>query len=138
VAPFLLTGLRGEFEKIAPDAKGRVGVAAMVLESGESVEFNGSERFPMHSVYKLPIAMVVLRLMDREALKLDQTVKIEESDFVSDGMYSPIRDKYPNGVQLTVAELLRYAVSESDGSASAGECHSAETMYCSSFPSGMA
>jgi beta-lactamase class A len=33
-------------------------------------------------------------------------------------MYSPIRDKYPDGTQLTVAELLRYAVSESDGTAS--------------------
>ncbi|MDQ3908364.1 MAG: class A beta-lactamase-related serine hydrolase, partial [Acidobacteriota bacterium] len=32
--------------------------------------------------------------------------------------YSPIRDKNPKGVELTIAELLRYAVSESDGTAS--------------------
>ncbi|HST52603.1 MAG TPA: class A beta-lactamase, subclass A2 [Pyrinomonadaceae bacterium] len=111
-------GLRGEFQKIAPDAKGRVGAAVMLLESGESADLSGDEHFPMHSVYKLPIAMAVLRQVDRGELKLDQTVKVERSDFVREGMYSPIRDKNPNGAQLTVAELLRYAVSESDGTAS--------------------
>jgi len=33
-------------------------------------------------------------------------------------MYSRIRDKDPQGAQLTIAELLRYAVAESDGTAS--------------------
>ena len=72
----------------------------------------------MHSVYKLPIAMAVLRRVDRGELQLDQTVKVEKTDFVRKGMYSPIRDKYPQGAQLTIAELLRYAVAESDGTAS--------------------
>jgi beta-lactamase class A len=51
-------------------------------------------------------------------LQLDQTVKVEKTDFPRKGMYSPIRDKYPQGAQLTIAELLRYAVAESDGTAS--------------------
>jgi beta-lactamase class A len=117
-AALSLAGLRGEFEKIAPEAKGRVGVAVMILESGESADLNGNERFPMQSVYKLPIAMAVLRRVDRGELKLDQVVKVERSDFVRQGQYSPIRDKYPQGAELSVAELLRYAVSESDGTAS--------------------
>jgi beta-lactamase class A len=33
-------------------------------------------------------------------------------------MYSPVRDKYPNETELTIAELLRYTICESDGSAS--------------------
>ena len=53
-------GLPGQFEKIAPAAKGRVGVAAQLLESGEMVSIHGDEHFPMHSVYKLPISMAVL------------------------------------------------------------------------------
>ena len=117
-AALSLVGLRGEFEKIAPDAKGRVGVAVRLLESGESADLGGDERYPMHSVYKLPIAMAVLRRVDKGELKLDQVVKVERSDFVREGMYSPVRDKNPNGAELTVAELLRYAVSESDGTAS--------------------
>jgi|GEM_PF-6016189 len=42
--------LPGQFEKIASAAKGRVGVAAQILESGETASFHGDEHFPMHSV----------------------------------------------------------------------------------------
>src|SRR5258708_6314480 len=118
VATLSLPGLPKEFEEIARDANGRVGVAVMLLESRESAELRGDEHFPMHSVYKLPIAMAMLRRVDRGELQLDQTVKVEKTDFVRKGMYSPMRDKYPQGAQLTIAELLRYAVAESDGTAS--------------------
>jgi beta-lactamase class A len=117
-AALSLPALQKEFEEIAHDANGRVGVAIMLLESRESLELRGDERFPMHSVYKLPIAMAVLQRVDRGELQLDQTVKVEKTDFVRKGMYSPMRDKYPQGAQLTIAELLRYAVAESDGTAS--------------------
>ena len=118
VATLSLPGLPKEFEEIARDANGRVGVAVMLLESREFVELRGDERFPMHSVYKLPIAMAVLQRVERGELQLDQTVKVEKTDFVRKGIYSPLRDKYPQGAQLTIAELLRYAVAESDGTAS--------------------
>ena len=111
-------GLPSQFEKIAPAAKGRVGVAAQLLESGETADLHGDEHFPMHSVYKLPISMAVLQRVDRGELKLDQQVKVEPSDFVRKGMYSPVRDKYPDGAELTIAELLRYTICESDGSTS--------------------
>jgi beta-lactamase class A len=108
----------GQFEKIAPAAKGRVGVAVQLLESGETADLHGDEHFPMHSVYKLPISMAVLQRVDRGELRLDQQVKVEPSDLVRTGMYSPVRDKYPDGTKLTIAELLRYTICESDGSTS--------------------
>lgn len=111
-------GLPTQFEKIAPAAKGRVGVAVQLIESGQTANLHGDEHFPMHSVYKLPISMAVLQRVDRGELTLDQHVKVEPGDFVRTGMYSPVRDKYPNGTELTVAELLRYTICESDGSAS--------------------
>src|SRR5438067_7334749 len=43
-------GLPSQFEKIAPAAKERVGVAAQLLESGETADLHGDEHFPMHSV----------------------------------------------------------------------------------------
>src|SRR5437667_6181582 len=62
--------------------------------------------------------MAVLQRVDRGELKLDQQVKVEPRDFVRKGMYSPVRDKYPDGTELTIAELLRYTICESDGSTS--------------------
>ena len=117
-AALSFAGLPGQFEKIAPAAKGRVGVAVQLLESGETASLHGDEHFPMHSVYKLPIWMAVLQRVDRGELKLDQRVKVEPSDFVRTGMYSPVRDKYPNGAELSIAELLRFTICQSDGSTS--------------------
>ncbi|MFN2595801.1 MAG: class A beta-lactamase [Pyrinomonadaceae bacterium] len=110
--------LEAEFAKIAVEAKGRVGVAARVLETGEEAGLGAGERYPMQSVYKLPIAMAVLRQVDAGKLKFDQKVKVQPSDFVRIGQASPLRDKNPKGAEVSVAELLRYAVSESDGTAS--------------------
>ncbi len=110
--------LRKKIEQIASVAKGRVGVAAEVLETGESVSLNTHEHFPMQSVYKLPIAMAVLAQVDNGKLLLEQRVRVEKSEFVRLGQHSPIRDKNPDGVELSVSELLRFTVSESDGTGS--------------------
>jgi len=110
--------LRNQIEGIACAAKGRVGVAATVLETGESVSFNLHEHFPMQSVYKFPIGMTVLHQVDAGKISLGQRVRVGKSDFVRAGQRSPLRDKNPNGTELTVNELLRLMVSESDGTAS--------------------
>ena len=110
--------LQKQIEQIASEAKARVGVRAEILETGESVSLKESEQFPMQSVYKLPIGMAVLRRVDEGKIKLDQAVKVKKSDFALAGQYSPIRDKNPNGTELTVEKLLEFAVSESDGTAS--------------------
>ncbi|HJQ24603.1 MAG TPA: class A beta-lactamase [Blastocatellia bacterium] len=110
-------GLRGRIEQIAGKARGRVGVAITLLETGESLTLAGGERFPMQSVYKLPIAMAVLDQVDHGMLKLDQMVRVRRSDMVPSGAHSPIRDRHPNGVTLSLVELLRFNTSVSDGTA---------------------
>ena len=110
--------LEQQLARIAAEAHGRVGVAARVIETGEEASLNAGDHFPMQSVYKLPISMAVLRRVDAGELKLDQMVPVTKSDFVRQGQQSPIRDKNPNGTQLTIAELLRYTIGESDGTGS--------------------
>ncbi|HEY0320945.1 MAG TPA: class A beta-lactamase, subclass A2 [Pyrinomonadaceae bacterium] len=110
--------MQKQIEQIASAARGRVGVQAVVLETGEAVSLNPSEHYPMQSVYKFPIGMAVLQQVDAGKLKLEQRVRVEKSDFLRQGQHSPIRDKNPNGVELSLGELLRFAVSESDGTAS--------------------
>jgi beta-lactamase class A len=105
--------------QIASLARGRVGVSAVVLETGETIaSLNAQDHFPMQSVYKLPISMAVMKQVDAGKIKLEQKVAVTKSDFVRVGQYSPIRDRNPNGAEITVSELLRFAISESDGTAS--------------------
>ena len=111
------SALRNQIEQIASTAKGRVGVAATLLETGESVALNADGQYPMQSVYKLPIAMAVLERVDRGEFKLEQKIRVEKSDMVREGQASPIRDRHPDGVELTIDDLLRFMVSDSDGTA---------------------
>jgi beta-lactamase class A len=105
--------LRSRIEQIAQTAQGRVGATAMVLETGQSVSLNGEQRFPMQSVYKFPIAMAVLAQVDQGKLKLDQRVRVERSDVVQ----GQILDQNSEGKEFSLAELLKYMVSESDNTA---------------------
>ena len=110
--------LQNQLSQIASAAKSKVGVVAVVLETGETVSLNPRDHFPMQSVYKLPISMAVMNQVDAGKIDLEQRVRVTKDDFGSRGQHSPIRDKNPNGVEMSVRELLRYAISESDGTAS--------------------
>jgi beta-lactamase class A len=110
--------LQFKIEQIVSTAKGRVGIMASVLETAESVSLNPHDHFPMQSVYKLPIGMALMKQIDAGKIKLDQKVRVTKDDFVGQASHSPIRDKYPNGTELTVNELLGWMLRESDGTAS--------------------
>jgi len=110
--------VRKQLEQIASGAKGKVGVTALVLETGETVSLNPHDHFPMQSVYKLPIGMALMKRVDAGKIKLDQKVRVTKDEFIGRASHSPIRDKYPNGTELTVNELLAWMLLESDGTAS--------------------
>jgi beta-lactamase class A len=102
-------------ERIAADAHGHVGVAVRLVETGDTLGFHEREHFPMQSVYKFPIVMAVLHA----GLPLDKPIHVSKSDLVPAALHSPIRDSHPQGdFDMPLGELARYAVAESDGSAS--------------------
>jgi beta-lactamase class A len=73
----------------------------------------------MQSVYKLPIAMAVLHQVERGKLRLSERVRFLPSDVISPAQHSPLQEQYPQGgAEISIDELLRLAVSESDGVAS--------------------
>jgi beta-lactamase class A len=110
--------LSGRFADIAAMSGGRFGVFAQVIESGDSAGLNDTERFPMQSVYKLPIAMAILDQVDRRSFTLNEKVSLSASDMVP-GLHSPMRDRRPRGgIDVSVRELIRAAIVDSDGTAS--------------------
>jgi beta-lactamase class A len=109
--------LQKQIAEIAKEAKGKVGVYATVIETGQTASFNENEKFAMQSVVKLPISMAVMKQVVDGKRALDQNVKIAKEEFVPSNMRSPIRDANPNGAEMTVEALLRAAISESDGTA---------------------
>jgi beta-lactamase class A len=110
--------LSNQFADIATRSGGRLGVFAQILESGDEAGLNDTERFPMQSVDKLPIAMAVLDQVDRKSLTLGEEVSLSANDMVP-RLHSPLRDRYPRGgIDVSVRELIRAAIVDSDGTAS--------------------
>ncbi len=109
--------LPDEIAKIAASAGGTVGVAAVAVETGERFALRGGERFPMMSVYKLPIALTLLHEVETGRLSLEKPVVIRPSDLRLGN--SPLAERYPEGeVTQTLAELLEETLVDSDNTAS--------------------
>ena len=104
--------------QIAQAAHGPVGAAVQIVEGGAVISLNGSRRFPMQSVYKLPIGMAVLHDVDLGRLTLSQPIRIAPGEFAAPSRHSPLRDQNPHGVTRTVGELLGAMMTVSDGTAS--------------------
>jgi beta-lactamase class A len=110
--------LREAFETTAATSGGRVGVYAEVVETHGTAGLNEDERFPMQSVYKLPICMAVLDEVTRGEFPLTREIRIRAEDLAPAGLHSPIRDAHPQGGVFRIEELIHAAIAESDGTAS--------------------
>lgn len=108
--------LKSQIIEISKQSKGIVGVSILGIETRDTLNYNGNARLVMHSVMKFPIAMTVLNLVDKGKYRLDQKMKLGKGD-MHPNTWSPMRDKYPNGTEITVGELLSYMVSQSDNDA---------------------
>lgn len=105
--------LRVSIQNILKDKKANVGVAVWHLEKQDTISVNGHRHLPMQSVFKFPIGLAVLDLVDKNKLKIDQKITFSKEDLMQN-TWSPMRDKFPNGGSLPLSEMLAYMVAQSD------------------------
>lgn len=106
--------LRSQLSQLISGHHANIGIALKNLENGDTLTLNNTIRYPMQSVYKFPLAIAVLHQVDRGKMTLNQKIHIGKKELRT-GTWSPMRDKYPDGnIDLTLAELLNYTVSQSD------------------------
>lgn len=108
-----LQGLKPQIDNILANYQAKVGIAIHNDDFTDSLIVNGDYPYPMQSTYKFHLAIAVLDQVDKGKLTLDQPVEISK-ETVSTDLYSPIKDKYPNGTTLPLSEIIRYTVAESD------------------------
>ena len=105
-------GWRKEITGTAASVKARVGVS--VLSDRDTLTIRGNERFPMQSVFKFHLGLLVMHLVDEGKLSLQQQVHFTPEDMALKS-WSPIAKKYPGGnVDLSLEEVLKSTVSTSD------------------------
>ena len=107
--------LRQQIRAIAIESHGKVSVACSLPGSALNCDLNPNAQPPMQSVFKLPLAIVVLHQVEQGTLSLDQPVRFLPEDRILPHVYSPLQKQYPDaGVDVPLRELLRLAVSLSD------------------------
>ncbi len=104
-------GLQVTIEQIIKNKRLNVGVA-IYNESGEMlVDINSHKRFPMQSVYKLPIAMAYL---NNDSVNLFSDSIIISKDKLLPNTWSPFREAHSDGAIVSVREFVEYVVAKSD------------------------
>jgi beta-lactamase class A len=111
-----LKRLEREIVRLSEVAGGVVGVSAIHLETGRQVSMNGTERFPMASSFKVPIAVQLLTRIDKGEVRLDQIIEIKQSDLhPGSGTLSDLFNK--GGLAVSVRNLMELMLLISDNSA---------------------
>lgn len=108
--------LLSEVSRLAKITDGEVGMTAIHIESGRRADVHASDRFPMASTFKVPVAVTLLSRVDRGELHLDQMVTIEPHDLhPGSGTLTSLFNK--PGVSLSVRNLLELMLLISDNTA---------------------
>ncbi|ALO44438.1 class A beta-lactamase, subclass A2 [Pseudoalteromonas phenolica] len=105
--------LKADIELLLDSKRAKVGVSIWDQNAEPVFSFNGDSKLPMQSVFKFHIAAAVLSEVDKGKWSLEDKIKITPND-LDNGLWSPIRKKYPTGTELTLSEVIRYTVSVSD------------------------
>jgi beta-lactamase class A len=72
--------LTAALQRVAAEAPGTAGISVVHIESGRQGAVNPNARFPMMSVYKLPIVIHALRLSEQGRLDLSERVILVPQD----------------------------------------------------------
>lgn len=116
-APAAPPALQARLDQLAQGYREPIGIAVSDVAGGWTASVAGEETFPQQSVSKLWVALAVMQAVDQGRLSLDQQVTMGPDD--RSVFYQPLtrRIRGAKGFTISVADLLRHALIESDNSA---------------------
>jgi beta-lactamase class A len=107
--------LEAQIGGLAGSEQGRIGVAALDLSSGKTIQILGNQPFPMASTSKIAIAATFLEGVDQGRFRLDQKfplmIAVPSRKF--DGPVAPVRA----GQMLSAQSLIELSLTRSDNQA---------------------
>lgn len=114
-APGWASTLESTLESVDARYAGDIGVYVRHLDRDESFSYRADEPWYLASGIKVPVAIAVMRAVERGELSLDSRVTLRESDFV-DGAGGT--NAHAAGTRLSVSYLLEQMIVHSDNTAS--------------------
>jgi len=108
--------LERRLKTISDGAQGTVGLAVVHIETGKTISINGNSQLPLYSVFKLPLAIAVLKDIEENRLRLDQKVHVIPAEIVPGTPENTALWQKP--VDVTVEQLIDYSIARSDNTSS--------------------
>lgn len=96
---------------------GEIGVA-VIINGSDTVAVNNESIYPMMSVFKVHQALAVCRQFDCEGLSLDTLLNIQRDELDANTWSPMLKEHQEPMFTLTVGDLLRYTLLQSDNNAS--------------------
>jgi beta-lactamase class A len=99
---------------IERDLQGRLGVAILDTASNKSIDYHGTDRFPMCSTFKCLLAADVLERVDKQKEQLDHKINYGPGDLLES---APVTKQHVQEGSMTVDALCAAAIEYSDNAA---------------------
>jgi beta-lactamase class A len=108
--------LQAKLQDLADGYHDPMGIAVTDVTDGWTAQVAGDQTFPQQSVSKLWVAIAVMQAVDEGRLSLDRQVVMGPDD--RSVFYQPLASRIRGaGLTITIADLLRHALIESDNAA---------------------
>jgi beta-lactamase class A len=104
--------LEQRLKLICDRAQGTVGLSLVHIESGKMIAINGSSQLPLYSVFKLPLAIVVLKDVEENRLRLDQKIHVTPAEIVQGTPANTALWQRP--IDVTIERLIELSIARSD------------------------
>lgn len=109
-----LTSTQNSIAQLIKPFKASVGVAFIDVQTNDTFSLNNHILYPTQSVYKFPLALYTLKLVEEKKLSLEQVVDIP-SNMSNQFGWSPLKNQHPEkAIKLSIDQLIYYAVAYSD------------------------
>jgi len=108
--------LERRLKAICDGAQGTVGLSVVHVETGKTISINGNSQLPLYSVFKLPLAISVLKDVVEKRLRLDQKIHGTPADAVTGTTANAALWKKP--VDYSIEQLIEFAIARSDNTSS--------------------
>lgn len=105
--------LREKISDYSKSKNAKIGLALLNLKTHDSLYLNGNDKFVMQSVFKFHIAIALMAEVEKGNISLNKKIYISK-DMLQQNTWSPIKTKFPDGVELSIDEILKYTVAQSD------------------------
>ena len=111
-----LDSLRFKLESIADTASGTVGIA--FISGSDTLTVNNSMRYPMMSVFKLHQSLAAAHALESHGESFNKLLHIQAESLSRDTWSPMLKDHSENEFDISVGDLVHYAISQSDNNAS--------------------